>query len=113
MVRKIGLQLGTAGIIGELPADGCHGLRDRLDFLVVDFLRRVGGPVIIDVQPDGEERDGDSHLGEIVMVAAVEDALAVGLRPEVIVGGIRRGHIVKVIDLEFLIAGVGGVDGLS
>ena len=51
-------------------------------------------------------------LGEVVMVAAVEYPLPVGRRPQVVVGGVRSGDVVEVIDLEFLEVVVDRLDGL-
>ncbi len=50
-------------------------------FFEIDFVRRVGGTVIIRVQARREEGDRNAHLGEVVMIAAIEDALARWLRP--------------------------------
>ena len=89
----------TASLIAKHPSDSGDCFRDDLNLLVVDFLRSVRGPVIIHVQPDGEECDRDAHLGEVVMIAAVEDALAVRSGAEVIVRRVGSGRVVEMIQL--------------
>ncbi len=41
--------------------------------------------MIIRVQTGSEVHDRNSHLGEVVMIAAIENALAVGLRVQIVV----------------------------
>ena len=112
MIGQFGVQLRTARLLGQHPRHRAHRLRHHLHFLVVDFVRSVRGAVIVGVKTGREERDRDAHLGEVVMVAAVEDALSAGLRSQIVVGCIGRGHIVEVIQRQLLIIGVHRLDGL-
>ena len=95
--------LRTPRLIRQHPGHRGDSLRNDLHFLVVDLVRRVRRPVIIRVQSRGEECDRDSHLGEVVMVAAVEDPLPARLRSQIVVRRVRRGRIVEVIQLHLLI----------
>src|SRR5215472_9237611 len=63
------------------------------------------------MQAAREKRDGNTNLGEVVVVAAIEDPLPVWRRAQVVVCRIGRGHVVKVVEFELL--KVDGVDGLA
>src|ERR1039457_2146646 len=112
LLRQIGLQLWTARLAAQHPAHRGQRLRDFLHLLVIDLVGSVRGTVIIRVQPGGKKDDRDSHFREVVMIAAVEDALPIGLRTEIIVSRVGSGHIVEMVQNQLQVSAVHRLDGL-
>src|SRR5665213_2616195 len=64
------------------------------------------------MQARGEERDRDAGFREVVVVAAIENALAVRLWAQIVVRRVRLGGVVKMVQRELLIAAVDRFDSL-
>src|SRR5580700_10845034 len=106
LIRQTSIQLRAARLIAEYPGNGRNGLRYYLNFLVINLLRSVAGAVIIGMQAHGKKSDRDSHFGEVVMIASIEDALAVRLRAKIIVSGVGGGRVVEMVYCELLVAAI-------